>query len=120
MNPWHDVRVLHAGANALLALALAAVLAAGAWWLVQRPMFALRAVAIEAHEGTELRFVSTPLLRQSVLRVSGSFFTVDLDAVRAGFESVPWVRRATARRIWPNRLVVTMPLPGSSGNFTIA
>jgi len=108
VNPWHDVRVLHAGANALLALTLAAVLAAGTWWLVQRPMFALRAVAIEAHEGTQLRFVSTPLLRHSVQRVSGSFFTVDLDAVRAAFESVPWVRRATARRIWPNRLVVTV------------
>ena len=108
MNPWHNVRVLHAGANALLALTLAATLAAGAWWLVQRPMFALRSVAIEAHEGTRLRFVSTPLLAQSIRTVSGSFFTVDLDAVRAGFEAVPWVRRATARRIWPNRLVVTI------------
>ena len=26
--------------------------------------------------------------------------------MRAAFEAVPWVRRATVRRIWPNRLVV--------------
>jgi cell division protein FtsQ len=100
---------MHAGANALLALSLVAVLATATWWVVHRPTFALRAVAIEPHEGRQLRYVSTPSLRLSALRrVSGSFFTVDLDAVRAGFESVPWVRRATVRRIWPNRLVVTI------------
>lgn len=109
MNPWHNVRFMHAGANALLALSLAAVLATATWWVLHRPTFALRAVAIEPHEGKELRYVSTPSLRLSALRrVSGSFFTVDLDAVRAGFEAVPWVRRATVRRIWPNRLVVTI------------
>ncbi len=109
MNPWHNVRFMHAGANALLALSLCAVLATAAWWVVHRPTFALRSVAIEPHPGTQLRYVSTPSLRLSALRrVSGSFFTVDLDAVRAGFESVPWVRRATVRRIWPNRLVVTI------------
>jgi len=108
MNPWHDVRILHAGANALLALALAATLAAAGWWLVQRPVFELRSVEIEAHAGTQLRFVSTPLLRHALSRAPGNFFTVDLDAVRARFETVPWVRRATARRIWPNRLVVTI------------
>ncbi len=109
MNPWHNVRFMHAGANALLALALAAALATATWWVVHRPLFALHTVAIEPREGTQLRYVSTPSLRLSALRrVSGSFFTVDLDAVRAGFESVPWVRRATVRRIWPNRLVATI------------
>jgi cell division protein FtsQ len=109
MNPWHNVRFMHAGANALLALSLAAVLGTATWWLVHRPTFALRSVAIEPYPGTQLRYVSTPSLRLSALRrVSGSFFTVDLDAVRAGFETVPWVRRATVRRIWPDRLVVSI------------
>lgn len=109
MNPWHDVRRLHASANALFALALAAVLATGAVWVVKRPVFSLRAVTIGAAAGSELHHVSTPVLRSSALqRVRGNFFTVDLNAVRASFESVPWVRRATVRRIWPNRLVVTL------------
>lgn len=111
MNPllavWHDVRVLDAIANALLALALAAVIGALGWWVVERPAFTLRAVRIEAAEGTELRHVSTPLLRSSALhRLNGNFFTVDLAAVRVAFDRVPWVRRATVRRVWPNRLLV--------------
>lgn len=109
LNPWHNVRVLHACANTLLGLTLAAVLAVATAWIVHLPAFDLRGVSIEAAEGSELRYVSTELLRASALnRVNGNFFTVDLDAVRSTFERVPWVRKATARRIWPDRLVVSI------------
>lgn len=109
LNPWHNVRVLHASANVLLGLTLAALLAVGVSRLVHLPAFDLRGVSIEAAEGSELRYVSTPHLRTSALhRIRGNFFTVDLDAVRLGFESVPWVRKATVRRIWPDRLAVTL------------
>lgn len=109
LNPWHNVRALHASANALLGLTLAAVLAVCASWLVHLPAFDLRGVSIEAAEGSELRYVSTSHLRASALhRIRGNFFTVNLDAVRLGFESVPWVRKATVRRIWPDRLAVTL------------
>jgi cell division protein FtsQ len=109
MSLWHDTRLLHASANGLLALLLAAVLGAGAWWLVQRPVFTLRAVSIEPAAGEALHHVSSPLLRNSAARrAAGNFFTIDLEDVRAGFETVPWVRRATVRRIWPNRLVVSI------------
>lgn len=109
MNPWHDARQLHAAANALLALTLAAVLVAGTTSFVNLPVFTLRSVSIEPAPGTELEYVSSALLRTSVLpRMRGGFFTVDLDAVRTGFESVPWVRRATVRRIWPNKLQVSV------------
>jgi hypothetical protein len=33
------------------------------------------------------------------------FISIDLDQARA-FETVPWVRQATLRRIWPDRLAV--------------
>jgi cell division protein FtsQ len=36
----------------------------------------------------------------------GHFFTVDLESVRALFESIPWVRRAELRRRWPDCLEV--------------
>lgn len=109
LNPWHNVRVLHACANAMLGLTLAAVLAVAITWLVHLPAFDLRGVSIEASEGTELRYVSTAHLRSSALhRVDGNFFTVNLDAVRSSFEAVPWVRKATVRRVWPDRLLVTL------------
>ncbi len=107
MNPWHNARLMHAGANVLLAFAMLCTVAAGVWWLVQRPAFTLRAVSIEPAPGTELRHVSPLLLQATVQsKVRGNFFTVDLDVMRANFEAVPWVRRATVRRIWPDRLVV--------------
>lgn len=38
--------------------------------------------------------------------VAGNFFTVDLDAVKAALEKLPWVRRAEVRRRWPATLEV--------------
>jgi hypothetical protein len=109
LNVWHDSRLMNALANALLGATLLAALASAAWWLSQRPYFTLRGVAIEAAEGHPLRHVSAPLLRAAVTRhVRGNFFAVDLDAVRATFETVPWVRRASVRRVWPDGLVVAI------------
>jgi cell division protein FtsQ len=106
---WHDTRLLNMLANGLIALTLAVAVACGGWWLVQRPGHALRSVSIDAMPGTDMRHVSSLLLGQAVRqRLKGNFFTVDLDLVRAGFEQVPWVRRATVRRIWPNRLAVSI------------
>lgn len=106
---WHNARVLHIAANALLALTLVALLGAGTAWLATRPAFTLRSVSIEASPGTALRFVSTTLLRNSSARaVEGNFFAVDLDKVRARYEALPWVRRAAVRRVWPDRLIVTI------------
>lgn len=38
--------------------------------------------------------------------VDGSFLTTDIEHARAVFESLPWVRRATVRRVWPSSLEV--------------
>jgi cell division protein FtsQ len=109
LNPWHNIRQLHTAANVLFALAVVGVLAVAIQWVVHRPLFMLRAVTIEPARGTDLEYVSSALLRSSGLQhLRGSFFTVDLEAVRGGFESVPWVRRATVRRVWPDRLEVTI------------
>ncbi|MCO5101749.1 MAG: cell division protein FtsQ/DivIB [Burkholderiaceae bacterium] len=109
MNLWQDARALNALANALLGATLIAALAAGAWWVAQRPFFTLGHVRIDAAQGHDLQRVSPAQLRSAVTRrVNGNFFAVDLDAVRAVFESVPWVRRAGVRRVWPDGLEVSI------------
>ena len=107
---WQDAKALNATANGIFALALLACLAAGVWWLAQRPMFNLRTIRVEslASDG-ELRHVNQLTLRNNALgRIKGNFFTTNLDNVRQAFESVPWVRRATVRREWPDQLIVAL------------
>ena len=104
---WHDVRALNATASTLLAATLLAGIASGVWWLSQRPMFTLREVRIESLYKIDLKHVNELTVRNSVLgKIRGNFFTTDLDQVRTTFEAVPWVRRATVRREWPNGLIV--------------
>ena len=98
-----DVRLMRAGANALLVLVLLAGLAVLANWATRSPWFNLRQIDVEGdvvHSSAEsVRQHVTPLLQ-------GNYLTMDLGQARAAFESVPWVRRAEVRRIWPHDLVV--------------
>lgn len=104
---WHDVRALNATASFLTAVTVLAALISGVWWLSQRPMFALGSVTVESMYGIELKHVNELTVRNGVLgKIRGNFFTANLEQVRATFETVPWVRRATVRREWPNALVV--------------
>ena len=106
---WHDVKMLNAAAGTLLGLFVLALLGGGLCWVAQRPMFTWKEIRIEGAGGGELRRVSVSTVRSTAVpRLRGNFFTADLNAVRAAFETVPWVRRAAVRREWPNRLVVTL------------
>ncbi len=42
--------------------------------------------------------------------LKGNYFTEDLEAVRAAVETVPWVSRATVRRVWSNELHVEVEI----------
>ena len=78
-------------------------------WLSQRPVFALRQVQIEPVAGQTLTHINKAVVRQEVLEtVQGNFFSVKLENVKKGFESMPWVRHANVRRIWPNGLVISI------------
>jgi len=106
---WHDVKAMNAVSGALFGLFMLAVIAAGLWWLAQRPMFTLRNIRIEAMGEEPLRRVNTSTIKGTAIpRIKGNFFTADLDGVKQAFEAVPWVRRAAVRREWPNTLVVAL------------
>jgi cell division protein FtsQ len=106
---WHDIRTLNATTNALLGALVLALVASGAWWIAQRPMFTLKVIRVEGVGETALRHVNPSTVRSTAVpRIKGNFFTANLDAVRLAFEAVPWVRKAAVRREWPNKLIVTV------------
>ncbi len=106
---WHDVRMLNATTNALLGVLVLSLLASGLWWVAQRPMFTLKTIRIEGVGETALRHVNASTVRTAALpRIKGNFFTANLDTVRVAFEAVPWVRKASVRREWPNKLIVSV------------
>ena len=98
-----DVRLMN-GAAALSALLAGFLLLASAIaWLGRSPALPLRAIDLEG----EVQRNSVATLRANVMpRLSGNFFSVDVERVRTAFEAVPWVRQASVRRVWPDRLVV--------------
>ncbi len=106
---WQDIRTLNATANALFGLVALALVSCCLWWIAQRPYFTLKVIRIEGAEQAQLRHINPLTVRSAVLaRIKGNFFTANLDTVRQTFESVPWVRKATIRRDWPNQLTVTL------------
>ncbi|HEX7748706.1 MAG TPA: cell division protein FtsQ/DivIB [Bordetella sp.] len=106
---WNDARTINVIANTLAVLAVAAMLAAGVVWVSQRPYFVLRSIDLAPAPNSSLHYVSAGAVRSHITgRVKGDFFTVNLNQVRSLFESVPWVRRASVRRIWPDALRVSI------------
>ncbi len=78
-------------------------------WLSQRPVFALKQIQIEPVAGQTLKHINKPIVKQRLIEsVQGNFFSIRLEDVKRGFESMPWVRHANVRRVWPNGLVVSI------------
>ncbi|MFT3817247.1 MAG: cell division protein FtsQ/DivIB [Rubrivivax sp.] len=98
-----DVRLVNAVASGVYVLVALALLGAGLLWLSRSPLFAIHSLRVE---GDLLRINAETLRANAAPRLAGNFFSADLSRARAAFEAVPWVRRATVRRVWPDRLVV--------------
>ena len=102
---WDEPRLLNTSANALYALALALVAYAAGAMIANSPAFPLRTIRIQG----DLEHVSRGQIVDALQgRVSGTFFSVDVEAIRSMFQTLPWVRRAEVRRRWPDRLEVRL------------
>lgn len=100
-----DVRLMNAVANAVFLLAAVGALVAGVLWLMRSPLFPIRGIQLDG----DLARNSVPTIRANAApRLAGNFFSVDLQQARKAFESVPWVRGAVVRRVWPDRLAVRL------------
>ncbi len=91
--------------SALVMLALAGMVF-GVQRLLDPEHFPLRGLEVEGElrvlDPEEIRAVLAPLWQ------GRGFFTVDVRAVRETAESMAWVRAAQVRRVWPDRLAVTI------------
>ncbi len=106
---WHDIRTLNTVTRAMLGVLAVCLLFAAYKWVSLQPYFEVRVVKVQGANGAPLRYVDAATVRSAALpRIRGNFFTADLGAVRAAFETVPWVQHASVRREWPNKLIVSV------------
>jgi cell division protein FtsQ len=100
-----DVRLMNVAAVALMILAGLAALTASLRWIFAQPVFSVSRVVVD---GDTAHHNDLTLKANVGGRISGNFFTLDLARAREVFESVAWVRGATVKREFPNRLRVTL------------
>lgn len=87
----------------LAAFALFAL--ATARWVASRPVFEFRRIEVRG----DLQHVSAASIHAVIAgRLKGNYFTLRLDEARRLLETVPWVAQASVRRVWPNRLQITL------------
>jgi cell division protein FtsQ len=104
-QPPADIRLMNATALVLAALGVVTLATLALIWVTNRPVFAVKSIRVEG----DLSHNSVLTIRANVTpKLAGNFFSMDLAAGRRAFESVPWVRQAVVRRVWPNRLAVRL------------
>ena len=102
---WDKPQVLNWIASLLFALAVVMLLYATLFIVVHLPIFPLREVRVDG----QLQHVTREQLKLIVNRhMNGNFFTVDLEKARDAFEKLPWARKVSVRRRWPDRLEVAI------------
>ncbi|MFY9327222.1 MAG: cell division protein FtsQ/DivIB [Georgfuchsia sp.] len=100
---WDRPPLMNLLADMLLVFSVVAIVYAALVGAQRLPVFPLRLLVVASNVNQV-----TPIQIEYAARssVNGNFFTIDLDAVRASFEKLPWVRHAEIRRIWPDGIEV--------------
>jgi len=101
---WHNPRQLNLAANALLGMAALLFGFAGLQLLLRSPLFPLKEIVVRG----ELKNAAAADIENAMEGAGGNFFALDLAAVRERLEQVTWVRRVDLRRVWPDRIDVTL------------
>ena len=102
---WDNPRLLNMAAGALVGIAVFMFAIVGVALLLRTPFLPVTAIELTHALGKTTRAEIEAAARA---HIRGNFFAVSPDEVRAGLEALPWVRRASVRRVWPDRLEVTL------------
>jgi len=102
---WHRPKLLDVASDVLLLFAAVGLGWAAVTWALSRPLFPLRELMVSAPPAqvtqAQLEYVARTAIH-------GNFFTARPDDVRTAFETLPWVRRAEVRRLWPDGLELSL------------
>jgi cell division protein FtsQ len=101
-NPW-----LQRGRKLMWPLLLTLMLVGGLGLLIHQmndpQVLPVRVVGVDG----EITYLDRQRLEAAVAEaVDGSFFSVNLDHIRAKLEQLPWVESSSVRRVWPDTLRV--------------
>lgn len=102
---WDNPRVLNMAAGALVGIAGLIFAIVGAAFLLRSPLFPVTELEVK---NALAKTTKEDIEAATRARIDGNFFAVDPAGVRAALEQLPWVRRASVRRVWPGRLEVTL------------
>lgn len=92
-------------ANFLFALTVVVMLYSLLFVVVHLPIFPIREVKVSG----QLTHVNREQIKLIVAKhFKGNFFTLDLIKTRDAFEKLPWARKVSVRRRWPDKLDVAI------------
>lgn len=103
----NNVRTL---SGLLLTGVLATLVVVGMQWFSDPYRFPINVVEVKG----DYRYLDRDQLESAVAdHTGGGFFTVDVAAIRAAAEQLPWVYKAKVQRVWPDtlRLVIEEQQP---------
>lgn len=102
---WDKPVLMDLVSDLLIVLGVASLAWAAVVGMQRLPIFPLRQLIVS----TPLEQVGRGQIEQTArTALAGNFFTVNLDTVRAAFEQLPWVRKASVRRRWPDALELSL------------
>ena len=103
---WDNHALLRSIANTLITFSALAILYGATYYTVHLPnVYPIHSVRLSA---APEKVVAEHVLQVVRHEVRGNFFTVDIDRIRRSVESLPWVRNASIRREFPNKLVMEL------------
>lgn len=95
--------LLRAIGQSLFMLSLIGIVVWGVGRLADPQTLPLREVSIEG----QFKHITKHKLSEAIAdRVTGGFFSVDLEAIQVAAEELPWVSQVGVRRVWPDSLQI--------------
>ena len=102
---WHQPAQMNLLSDLILLFSGIALIYGLVLWVLAQPFFSLQNVILEQPP----KYVTVDQVQEAAQdTVKGSFFSVNIDQVRASFEVLPWVKEVEVKRSWPDGLVLQL------------